>query len=213
MQVRAANAKSGFKGVREVMVQEVVSRRGEGQAAHDAVKLTASLASAYTAIDDFSVRRTLPLPGEFVDETGAPKGKKAVNPTVWPARKPYVSISDGGGLIAPWQMLEGLATAFPDIDSALFKRDGSPVCRTVLDAALCVFGRVVAAFKRLDAADCTRVVLDAGDVCSFADRNRAALEERGVPPAEMAAKMSFDRMHLSNVPDYVRPRYPLAAVA
>ena len=136
--------------------------------------------------------RTLPLLPAVtaLHSSDADSAAMRVNPTAWPAVPPYVSLSGGGGFEKPWEVLQGIS----ELDAFATAPDAA----TIPELALRIFGRAAAAIQRLDAAGALRVLIDVGDVITFPHRCLPLLREPGLPDVE------FDRIHLNNVPDYVR---------
>jgi hypothetical protein len=155
---------------------------------------------AYDAADWWKHNRQLELPQAVADAAGVASTRHladAVNPTAWPRAKPYISRGGFGGMEAPWVLLLSMREleAFDKADCNF---------KSVPEALQCLFGRAAAAMRRLTAGDELELTLDAGDVVSLPRRMRSLAEgECRIEPL----RDEFDRIHLSNIPDYVRIPY------
>ena len=138
-------------------------------------------------------RRQLPLP-KAVAKGAKPAAKdpydlpRHVNPTAWPAEQPYHEQEQGGGLMMPFECLNGFYE-LPCMESLRHVRGTG-----ALHPALSVWAALAAALKRLQAVKGLSVTLDLGDICT--------LPQRLLSMPGPAAHRMFDRIHLNNVPDY-----------
>jgi hypothetical protein len=165
--------------------------------------------------------RSLEIPGYAMSSSllqprsGPPKGIAfRVNPTVWPAKPPFV-LEAGGGLLLPFEYLHNFASSpdlaaargtTPKAEEADAKHSGS-----VAHVAVRVFSCMAKSMRRLLAADALEVVLDCGDVMTAPRRLRMHMqtcaggsEGSGAGTGDDEAH-AFERIHVSNIPDYVRP--------
>ena len=194
-----------FDEVRENIIESIGGRIVDGQPPSPEERNRENLSivcnspeGTQLAPEWFEERRQLPLPHAFDDS--ALDEPARVNPTVWPSAPPYVSAGGDGGLAAPWDML----ATFIDLDAFLgldpADDEASPRFADIPQVLVCVFGHAAAALRRLVRAGTLHVTLDVGDIVSFPRRMKADDEacKYELPLEE------FDRIHLSNCPEYVR---------
>lgn len=123
------------------------------------------------------------------DEMEANIDVRVVNPMAYNAACPENS---SGGMQPPWNLLNELSQH--ESMRGVHDKKGRPLLRKPVDVAIAVFVRIAAALQYLVEPKALQIFLDLGDLITLPRRAAAA----GV------AVFEFDRMHLSNVPDYVR---------
>ena len=176
---------------------------GPVQRDHHHINSFCELNGALQAAAIMQARRQLPAPAELSAAAGDGNWllkPSSVNPTVWPAKKPYTSRGGAGGLASPWELMHMLACLDP-FDKYWTDSASKKFAASAPDAAIRIFGRAAAALRRLTGAAALTVELDVGDVASLPRRRQRKVDEHAYAlPAGV-----YDRIHLNNVPDYVRP--------
>jgi hypothetical protein len=87
-----------------------------------------------------------------------------VTPTVWQSKEPYIAPDFCGGLFSPFEILAGLYSL------KQVQQLSSRLAPDIETAAMRVFGRIAAAARKLCGAGVLHMLLDTGDVVSYAQR-------------------------------------------
>lgn len=206
-------------GARKAMEALAASYGGIGNADNrEAISLSCD---APNVVQTWTKARRLPVPAAVRAAAGVRAGSELtwhVNPTAFHAAPPYMQPGEAGGFDAPWRMLSELYD-LPVVAKGVPRQQDErgvdlPYDEAMHDVAARIYGATAAALRLLTGAGALKVTIDAGDVFTAPCRllggdtgGDAAMDTSGTILEDANAQAGhFDRIHLSNVPDYVRAR-------